>query len=516
LRVKRWAAPASILAFLLLSAGSGGAQVPASLFDDPFDLRMLYVLSGRVLPSGNSPYSGAAARSMLEDLQGSLTDKNSEAVADAISRLDDSDVPMVDIRFTTRYEHYFRPSEPLSYLEWSAKVDPLGILTMSYQTDLSLALFIEATIQREYYLPNLPDNGFSSLPGNPVAIENNFVRLGYLMYSSHPLEIVFGRQEFSLGPSPLTSLIVSREVPFLDALDVNLSLGRLHMTLLLSTLENRQTVNDLAPVGPYDFTKTVILHNIHYFEYDFGFIRAGIGGQVVINRPENAFQIADFFPVFSWHNASIVPNNLTLTVDVSAVPLPGLEVYAQYGFDDINATVFGGNDASIPTIDAGLIGVAWRDRWPQSSLEAILEAGFTHYLWGSFEDDVPLARAINRVYLDGMGQWMPLNSPFGPGVTWVLARASVATPWNLDINASVNFLARNPLASLVGPYEADVVVASASRELSLQAGIEVVFTPWKWLRVTLEPEIYVTAHRTWMELTIGAGTALEARRSIKE
>jgi hypothetical protein len=61
-----------------------------------------------------------------------------------------------------------------------------------------------------------------------------------------------------------------------------------------------------------------------------------------------------------------------------------------------------------------------------------------------------------------------------------------------------------------------VVVASAPRELSLQAGIEAVFTPWKWLRVTLEPEIYVTAHGTWMELTIGAGTVMEALRTIRE
>ena len=311
---------------------------------------------------------------------------------------------------------------------------------MSYQTGLSLAVFIQATLQREYQLdfllPNTTSNLPSPLPGNPVALENNDVMAGYLLYSPGPFEIVFGRQRFSLGPSPLTSLVVSRSVPYLDALNVGVDLGRLRMTLLVSTLENRYARDDNSGLvaSPYGFSDTVILHNIHYFEYDFGFLRAGIGAQVIIIRPANAFQIADFFPVFSWHNADIVPNNLTLTIDVSAVPVPGLEVYAQFGFDDINAS-FVSVDGTIPTITAGLIGAAWRQRWPHSSLDAVLEAGYTHYLWGSFDDSAYLARAIYRVHVDGTNEWIPLNSPFGPGTIWVLARASLATPWNLDVVA---------------------------------------------------------------------------------
>ncbi|MCX7030737.1 MAG: hypothetical protein NTU62_11555 [Spirochaetes bacterium] len=363
-------------------------------------------------------------------------------------------------------------------------------------------------------MPDSTSNLPSPLPGNPVALENNDVQSGYLLYSPGPFEIVFGRQRFSLGPSPLTSLVVSRAVPYLDALDVSLSLGRLHMTLLVSTLENRATIDDGAHgTAPYASDETVILHNVHYFEYDFGFIRAGIGAQVIIIRPANAFQIADFFPVFSWHNADIVPNNLTLTMDVSAVPYPGLELYAQYGFDDINAS-FVSVDGTIPTITAGLIGASWRSRWPRSSLEAVLEAGFTHYLWGSFDDGAYLARAIYRLHVDGINEWIPLNSPFGPGTIWVLARASLTTPWNLDVVAKAQFLARNPSANLTGTYDGSEAIANAALEPSLQAGVEVAYSPWKWLRVTLEPVLHCTSAKTWMELTIGAGTLLETRGRV--
>jgi hypothetical protein len=199
-------------------------------------------------------------------------------------------------------------------------------------------------------------------------------------------------------------------------------------------------------------------------------------------------------------------------MDVSAVPVPGLELYAQFGFDDVNVS-FLVADGSIPTITAGLVGAAWRDRWPRSSIEAVLEAGYTHYLWGSFDDSCQLARALYRLHVDGDNPWIPLNSPFGPGTAWLLARASVATPWNLDVVATVQFLSRNSAASLLGAYEASQAVAHAPRESSLQAGVELSYTPWRWLRVTLEPMLHCTSAGTWMELTIGAGTSLSAQGS---
>jgi hypothetical protein len=497
---------------LLLTPCLVSAQLPGSLQADPMDLHGLAVLSGSVLPSSVTPWSGASALRALENFSDRFAGESLEPMSEAITNLREDDVPMVDVRFLTRFEYYARPNEPLSFVEKLALVDPLGTLELSWQTGLSLAVFVQATLQREYQLPEVTSNLPGSLAGDPVALENNDVMAGYLLYSPGPFEIVFGRQPFSIGPSPLTSLVVSRSVPYLDALDVGLDLGRLHMTLLLSTLENRQASGDNAGyvTDPYSFGETVVLHNIHYFEYDFGFLRAGIGGQVIIIRPQNAFQIADFFPVFSWHNADIVPNNLTLTLDVSAVPVSGLELYAQCGFDDINASLFG-SDSSIPTITAGLAGASWTSRWTHASLDAVIELGATHYLWGSFDNGEYLARAIDRVHVDGGNQWLPLNSPFGPGVVWLLARVAVSTPWDLDLTASMQLLSRNTLASLTDTYESSDTVANAPRELSFLASIEASYTPFRWLRATLEPSLHVEPARTWMELGIGAGTSLEAK-----
>ena len=256
--------------------------------------------------------------------------------------------------------------------------------------------------------------------------------------------------------------------------------------------------------GPYDFGSTVILNNIHYFEYNFGFLRLGICGEVIITRPQNAFQISDFFPVFSWHNANIKPNNLSLIFDVSAVPFQGFEVYGQYGFDDINASIAGGEDSPIPTIDAGLLGASWWSPRNRFLGTVTAEIGFTHYLWGSFLVDVPLARAIYRMDRDGPDSWMPLTSPFGPGCAWALLTAKLDTPWNVSAAASFQLLSRNSAASLTGPYKEDDAIAGATREVTFKGSLEIVYQPWPWLRLSCKPALQVANGQIWGELTLGA------------
>ena len=219
-RARRCPPPVALtsLCVLLLLPGIASAQVPGSLQTDPLHLRLLTVLSGCALPSSASPWSGAAALRVLEGLPATLPDGSPGVAAEAIESLRRDDVTMVDIRFVTRLEYYLRPPEPLSFADRLEMIDPIGMLEMSYQAGLPLTVFIQATLQREYQLeflaPAAVSNLPSPLPGNPVALENNDVMAGYLLYAPGPFEIVFGRQRFSLGPSPLTSLREARYQPY--------------------------------------------------------------------------------------------------------------------------------------------------------------------------------------------------------------------------------------------------------------------------------------------------------------
>lgn len=481
------------VAILLLFPGSLGiAQVPAFPADSGRDLVSIFVNSGRVPPSASFPYSG----SFLRDSTMSLP---ADTVIPTLQ-----DVPVLDAGFATNYERYIRPDNPLPFADYLQDVDPLFTLQLAYQVDLGLALYVEAIGIREYRFGMGPDNWPPSEEGDPFALENNMVRQGYLYLRQGPIELTFGRQHVSIGPSPFTSIAVSPTIPFLDALDVIVNLGPLRMTLLLSTLENRKASGDVLSLPPdYTFGKTVILYNTHYFEWDFRFLRAGIGSSVVITRPDNAFQISDFFPVFSWHNANIKPNNLSLFFDITAVPTRGLELYGQFGFDDINANLFGSNDSGIPTIGAGLFGAEWFGGWDRFPLRAAAEIGYTHYLWGSYNESIPLARAIYRMDLDENNHWLPLTSPFGPGAAWIIAELGLETPWKLSSTFSFQLVSRNTSASLTGPYEANPAIRDAPRALSLRTSLRARYEPFPWLKATVEPALLVDGGDVWMELDLG-------------
>ncbi|MFW5786595.1 MAG: hypothetical protein ACOCYC_05075, partial [bacterium] len=290
-------------------------------------------------------------------------------------------------------------------------------------------LHIEAAAQREWSIVS-PTNIPAPVEGNPLPFENNLVREGYLFLPLGPLDVAFGRQDLAIGPDPDDSLYVSRRVPFLDALRATMRLGPVKMTSVTSTLENGRadpdvslsTLSDGDGRVTYGFDTSTILYNIHYFEYTWRRLRLGLGSQVVIARPLNSFHLADFFPVFSWHNADITPNNMSLVGDLSVCPLPGLEVFLQYGYDDISGETFGFGDSSIPTIPAYIGGVQLHDRRDPSgrptadrgrplTLDASALVGYTHYLWGNFDDSEALSRAIYRLEADGPRQSMPLTSP---------------------------------------------------------------------------------------------------------
>lgn len=515
---QRHQARETFLALLLfLSATVLDAQVPASLAMDVRDLRDRSIRWGLTLPSATLPFSATTILSTLDRLPPDSTEDARPSAAAWYQTLRESDVSLIDFDLVARYEQFFRPSHPLDLQELLRKIDPLAVLTFSYQYDRSIVLYVDAILQNEYSTSDPANNIWTPASGNPVALENNNVRAGYLAIDRDPFEIIIGRHDVTIGPSPLTSLVIAPDVPFLDSIDFKLDLGPLRMSMLVSTLENREAASDVVLTAlPYEFGSTVILHNIHYFEYSFDRFRLGIGGQVIITREGNAFQASDFFPVFSWHQADIIPNNLTLTLDASWIPFRGVEFYAQLGFDDINTAGIGSNDATIPTIPAGLFGASWSLFTHGITVDVITEAGWTHYLWGTFEDDCPLSRAIYRMNLDGNDQWLPLNSPYGPGTTWILLDVLFDTPVNLFVQLSARLLWRKVGVDLaITPYADDPTLQAAPMLFSLHSVLTVAYTPFPWLRLTLEPEMNFEAGDFWLELGIGAGTHLEARGRVR-
>ena len=377
-------------AVFLLTLIALAAPVPpagaADLFDDDLDesVREAYAATGRVFPTAVFPRSRDSLHGLIREL-GTLSDSSDNAASDGTAgRQPDADraAETLDFRegalrllidLDLQPEAYLEANrEDLSFLESLEREEPLLRFNTAYGIDGGPQLVTQTVLQREYDV-ELPTNIPVPADGNPAPFENNFIYTGYLYVPGEYLSTTFGRQQVHFGPSSRSSLMASDRLPYLDAARFSLTLGRLRMTHLVSTIENTASDAEVDAGMPevladedwnhgdqYAYGKNIIFYNVHYFEYAWDRLRLGIGGQMLISRPMNQFQLGDFFPVFSWHNADIVPNNMCLVLDASYVAAPGLEIYTQAGLDDVSAETFGIADGELPTIPAYIAGLRYR------------------------------------------------------------------------------------------------------------------------------------------------------------
>jgi len=491
------------------------------------DLVTLYQRAGRVFPVTSFPVAkaeldGLAARLFAEAPSSLSTEV--QAYRTEILRYDPSR-DRVSASASANLEYYYRtqdvnmePGLPTTeqYEDFERLFldrAPLASVQLDYSRDDRLELAIQADIQREYFLnPFNTTNLWETAPGDPVALENEDIMRGALWYNFDPLQVELGRDKVQLGPEE-HSLLPSARLPFLDVLRLRLPLGKLTGDLLISTLENRDSAGE-------DVTSTTLLA-VHRYEYAFDTVRLGIAGMVVLSRQDNTFWLGDFFPVFSWHNADIIPNNMTLVADASWVPLPGLVVNGQFGVDDINVTGIGVADSSTPTIPAFILSAGYMiPTGGDVRVDLHAEFGYTHYLWGSFDD--PNARDIDRYLLDGGSVIIPLSSPYGPGATWVELSARVSgIPW-LDASVNARYLSRmtngsGTVVDLISTaYQASSTIETAPHVDTWSIGFKAATLPFGFLRITLEPTLYIQENyaagtqTVWAEVSVGAGVSGES------
>jgi hypothetical protein len=505
---------AAFLGFATPGLRAADMILPQAGGDDTTAVDRLAAECGVVLPTASTPLSKAAMQGILQTIgqRAGDTAANDELLAMS-GRLRAADLMSVGVSVDLVYERYLLPASRLpsvdAFGELVQVLDPLGLLRMSYQLDNRTELVISAEVRREYSAGVVDSNLFASAADNPIAIENNDITEGYLRFGGGALEVTFGRQKMHIGPSPANSLMISSRIPFMDALNLKGSFGPLRMTLLVSTLENREASPDVVPGAGYGFRQTVILCNAHYFEYAFRKVRLGIGGMYLVVRPGNAFHLADFFPVMSWHQADLTPNNLSLVADLSVAPVAGMTVYLQAGVDDINLNFTGVGDSGIPTIPAVLAGARWDGRVRDFRLGAWVEGGYTHYLWGNFIDGAAMARAIYRMDTDVVLRSMPLTSPYGPGSIWATGSVSVETPWRLEGGLRIRYVATNTSANLTTtPYAADPVIASAPLSHWLQVALGVRWRPLDAVWVSATPEVDLRDGEVWGGVTLAGGVQL--------
>lgn len=472
--------------------------LPLCLFAQSFEmtspqvttLHALYVKAGKTFPFTSFPVSDRRIKAAIEALVPVAEEGDAPTLRAMLKDLDDRPAtPRVFAQTKLALGYNLRgPNADAVTLQEQLKdylnSDPLlyGGLGVIYPNNAFMYMDIEArrVFTTDAFQANIP---VQQLENGLVGWRTEFhdVRRGVLSLFTDYLDIYIGRDKIQYGPNE-SSLIADPDLPWIDAIRLEAYFGEVTLSSRVSTLYNGQTIDDVTNPAPYQFSQNIILNTFHRFQYKSDALRFGVSDNCYFVRPMNNFQLGDIFPVFSYHNADFIPNNNSLVLDLTWIPVKGVEISEQFGLDDVNGNMFGVPDNDTPNIDSEILGIYLPDFY---SMKA--EFGQAHYLWGSFDETDPMARAIYRLQLNGGDRWVSMTSPYGPGTLWLKLSFHGQPAKDIDVGFKSEVVGHKSGANLVStPYKnSNSLNNSTYDDWWVKASFPVTFNlEWGELKVT--------------------------------
>jgi hypothetical protein len=530
----------SLLFVVLLLLGSSGSLWGELFYEDSAEaslLRRLYRREGKVLPLNSYPVHGSDLVELGEKLIPLRSGEDQLLLEELLDRLTpkDSDALIRHGSLAAAYEQRFRTDSIL--VDEGAVKNGEDIRRAYYGFSPFLSLeggvekftgpYTELRVElRPPWDENfLPYNNFIPLP--EVDITYDLLSKGILGWNGKHLDVFLGRDSVHFGHTPGASLYPSGLLPYQDGLRLYLPLGPFSFDYLLSTIQPKKASHDVIPnsidnkeiddseaFGFWnDSNPTTILTAVHRFQWNFGALKAGIGGTVIYARSNNMFLMTDILPIFVYHNADIRPNNLNLVFDLSWTFYPGFTLTGILGFDDISAKIFGLPDGPTPTIPAGILQLEYSAAPGPMIMDFLLEGGYAHYLWGNFAfgdadvvpwGEAPLARAIYRHAPNRRAILLPLTSPYGPGTIWGRLVSALDFPQlNLKVTADLLLLSKIDIVNLVDTiYTGDEAIENGRRIFYVSLDLPCTYT-WKYLEFLFSPALLIKDRKAALECTLG-------------
>ena len=377
-----------------------------------------------------------------------------------------------------------------------------------------------------------------------VNISYDFVKKGILAWNGAYMNLSVSRDTVHWGNPQGSTLYPSALLPHMDSVSMNVPLGPFTFDYMLASIMPKRAhpkyrdIDDAIDrhypdaIGrdnslgdhfgfmkdPDSSNPSAVLMAAHRFQWNFGRVKAGVGGTIVYARPNNQFLVTDFLPVLVYHNSDSVPNNLSMVLDAQWAIVSGLSLSVMFGFDDIGGGAIGIPDGEIPTIPGAVLQLEYSTAGSKLFQFYMLEAGYTHYLWGNFgyeENDeklrdmygVYLARAIYRYTPNKNALLLPLTSPYGPGSLWGKLKADLFfRSLNIRAGAELLFLAKNSEVNLVDTfYGAKDSLNSFDRfffVLDIPVSYIINYKPGS-LEFSVWPTVFFGSEGTAFECTLG-------------
>ncbi|MFP3043054.1 hypothetical protein LQZ19_14660 [Treponema primitia] len=509
-------------------------------------LRYLYSRAKKVFPFSAFPVHGSDLLDIAEKLPPLSSEQDQHLLDSLVDEFKKQQEKNISLKgdLAVSYEHRLRTASVLAdkglvkngmdFQRQYLSAPPVFDLSAGIGTFTGILVEADIALRQAWHDDYEPVNNFLfPAPDSELGINFDILNRGMLFWNGKHINVGLGRDKVHFGNTPGGTLYPSASLPYLDGLRISTPIGPFTMDYALSTIQARRakklegkeilkgtyTGDDYDAYDHFGFmmdeNPTTILTATHRFQWNFGQVKAGIGGTVVYARSNNMFLATDFIPIQIWHNADVRPNNLNMMLDASWALCPGLTLSGIVGFDDINANFIGINDTEVPTIPAGILQLEYDLLTPALKANFLFEAGATHFLWGNYgydgepEDGKPwggvyLARAIYRYSPNNDGVLLPLTSPYGPGVYWgrITSSFTISDMPSLKIGADLLLLKKIRGANLVTTGYNNGGVADESQYWFFSLDLPCSYT-WEFLQFSFTPAVLVNNGDIGFEFNLG-------------
>lgn len=383
-------------------------------------------------------------------------------------------------------------------------------------------------------------------------MDPNLLGKAYIYFDNPYVSLLIGRINAQMGLLYSDPLFFNNAIPYIDSVRLVIPFGRyfnLHwqMTNIPAVQSVYQkdvkTGNDFKDeyeesltnpnfTGLYqdyfygfedDDFPSLILNMYQRFGFQNDFMQAGLSFNVFLARRNNRFEFADLFPFAEWHSTDVIPNNMSLGLDLAIVPTKNLLFNVQLGFDEVDAQVFGISDSTIPTIWS-IIGTMQNTLLTkQINILFSTNTGYTHYLWGNFSGtsvrdtaNAALGKALYR-YNGKNPMYLPYTSPYGPGAIWFSQQAIIHFNTNsylagLRVAPKVSLLLKDLDVNLIDTaYERRT--GDVAQMVYFSFDLPVAYA-WRTLEAAITPSVHVKGLGvptvTWFEFTFSVKASFSA------
>ena len=353
----------AIVATAMLFATKGNLQKIYSI-DDPVmdDVKNLYIMSGKALPSSSGPWSGQEILLMMEKIDRDQLSPGNQSRYDSIMKRleDDASDPVFKFSGSVNLESYIHTNKDERFVGWDnwlypwTETKPLISIIGEQHVGLNFYGFFDFNIATEKTHDPLGGNQIGSTvfwSNIPFLLENdmkqldfNFPYRAFVEAGGRNWTLQVGREHLSWGPGRTGNFIIGDHIKYHNTARITAFDDNFKYTFMVLSFPHPKNyylddgLNQQGENGQSAYLNGISSFIAHRLEWRFFKDRMGIAltEGVMYMSKDNRIDLIALSPAHLFHNSyTRALTNSILGFEFDWTPVRNLNLYSQFVVDEM-------------------------------------------------------------------------------------------------------------------------------------------------------------------------------------